>query len=54
MAIGLDTDCSTNRVYWCDISTKQILSANYDGSDKKVFINESMSFGLLFFMHRSQ
>lgn len=46
MGIGLDTDCSTNRVFWCDISAKQILSSKYDGSDKKVFIDEGISFFL--------
>lgn len=40
MAIGVDKDCSTGRIYWSDISTKQILSAKYDGTDKKVFIEE--------------
>lgn len=40
MAIGIDKDCSTGRVYWSDISSKQILSAKYDGSDKKPFITE--------------
>lgn len=40
MAIGIDKDCSTGRVYWSDISSKQILSAKYDGSDKKAFITE--------------
>lgn len=42
MAIGIDKDCSTGRVYWSDISTKEIYSANYDGSDKKVFISEDI------------
>lgn len=40
MAIGIDKDCSTGRVYWSDISTKQIYSSKYDGSDKKTFISE--------------
>lgn len=40
MAIGIDKDCSTGRVYWSDISTKQIYSARYNGSDKKTFISE--------------
>lgn len=42
MAIGVDKDCTTGRVYWSDISTKQILSSNYDGTDKKVFISEGI------------
>lgn len=40
MAIGIDKDCSTGRVYWSDISEKMIVSAKYDGTDKKVFISE--------------
>lgn len=40
MAIGIDKDCTTGRVYWSDISTKQIYSARYNGSDKKAFISE--------------
>lgn len=40
MAIGIDKDCTTGRVYWSDISTKQIYSARYNGSDKKTFISE--------------
>lgn len=40
MAIGIDKDCSTGRVYWSDVSTKQIYSSKYDGSDKKTFIKE--------------
>lgn len=42
MAIGIDKDCTTGRVYWSDISTKQIYSSKYDGSDKKTFINEGI------------
>lgn len=42
MAIGIDKDCSTGRVYWSDISSKQIFSAKYDGSDKKPFITEGI------------
>lgn len=38
MIIGVDKDCARGRIYWSDISNKQILSAKYDGSDKKVFI----------------
>lgn len=43
MAIGIDKDCSTGRVYWSDISTKQIFTAKYDGTDKKTFISEGSS-----------
>lgn len=40
MAIGIDKDCSTGHIYWSDISTKQIYTAKYDGTDKKTFISE--------------
>lgn len=40
MIIGVDKDCSRGRVYWSDISSRQILSANYNGTDKKVFIKD--------------
>lgn len=40
MAIGIDKDCSTGRVYWSDISTKQIYSSKYDGSDRRTFISD--------------
>lgn len=40
MVIGIDKDCSQGRVYWSDISSRQILSAKYDGTDKKTFIQE--------------
>lgn len=40
MAIGLDKDCSQGRVYWSDISNKQIVSVKYDGTDRKIFISE--------------
>lgn len=43
MAIGLDKDCSQGRVYWSDISNKQIVSVKYDGTDRQVFINEGTS-----------
>ncbi|XP_017069043.1 nidogen [Drosophila eugracilis] len=39
MAIGLDKDCVEGRVYWGDISTKKIVSAKYDGSDLRTFID---------------
>ncbi|XP_031633983.1 nidogen [Contarinia nasturtii] len=42
MAIGIDKDCSTGRAYWSDISSKQIFSSRYDGSDKKSFISEDV------------
>jgi nidogen (entactin) len=42
MAIGLDKDCAEGRIYWSDISTKTIQSSKYDGSDKKMFINEDI------------
>lgn len=40
MAIGIDKDCSHGRVYWSDISLKQIFTARYNGSDKRPFITE--------------
>lgn len=40
MAIGIDKDCLTGRVYWSDITTKQIYSSKFDGTDKKSFITE--------------
>lgn len=36
--MGLDKDCTQGRVYWSDISTKCIMSATYDGRDKRPFI----------------
>lgn len=42
MVIGIDKDCSQGRVYWSDISSRQILSAKYDGTDKKIFIQEGI------------
>ena len=42
MAIGIDKDCALGRVYWSDISAKAIYSANYDGTEKKVFISENI------------
>lgn len=40
MAIGVDKDCSQGRVYWSDISNKQIVSVKYDGTDRQVFIKD--------------
>lgn len=40
MAIGVDKDCSEGRVYWSDISAKNIVSSKYDGTDRKIFISE--------------
>lgn len=48
MAIGLDKDCSQGRVYWSDISNKQIVSVKYDGTDRQIFINEGNLNGNLF------
>lgn len=42
MAIGVDKDCAEGRVYWSDITAKAILSAKYDGSDKKTFVSEDI------------
>lgn len=42
MAIGVDKDCAEGRFYWSDISSKSIMSANYDGTNKKPFITENI------------
>lgn len=42
MAIGLDKDCSQGRVYWSDITMKQIASSKYDGSEKQIFMGEDI------------
>lgn len=42
MAIGVDKDCLLGRVYWSDISSKNIYSVKYDGSDKQPFITEGI------------
>uniref|UniRef100_A0AAG5DIG3 Peptidase S1 domain-containing protein n=1 Tax=Anopheles atroparvus TaxID=41427 RepID=A0AAG5DIG3_ANOAO len=39
---GLDHDCAEGRFYWGNNVTNQILSAKYDGTDQKVFIEENM------------
>lgn len=49
MAIGLDKDCSQGRLYWSDISNKQIASVKYDGTDRQVFISEGKLIFLQFF-----
>lgn len=48
MAIGIDNDCSTGRIYWSDISEKKIFSSKYDGTDKSVFISEGLSIKYIF------
>lgn len=40
--MGLDKDCTKGRVYWSDITAKCIMSAEYDGTDRKVFISEGI------------
>lgn len=40
LAIGIDHDCATGRVYWSDISARKIYSAKYDGTDKRIFISD--------------
>lgn len=40
--MDLDKDCTKGRVYWSDITAKCIMSAAYDGTDKRVFINEDI------------
>lgn len=40
--MGLDNDCSHGRVYWSDLNARCIMSATYDGRDKKPFITENI------------
>lgn len=40
MSMGVDKDCAHGRIYWTDISLKQIWSSKYDGTDKQPFITE--------------
>lgn len=42
MAIGIDKDCAMGRLFWSDITTKGIWSAKYDGTDKKIFIDDDI------------
>ncbi|ETN61938.1 nidogen [Anopheles darlingi] len=42
MSIGLDRDCAEGRIYWSDNDARQILTAKYDGSDKKPFITKDI------------
>ncbi|XP_055600604.1 nidogen-like [Uranotaenia lowii] len=42
MSIGVDKDCATGRIYWSDISAKQIASSKYDGTDRKPFITKDI------------
>ncbi|XP_058453091.1 nidogen [Malaya genurostris] len=42
MAIGVDKDCAEGRIYWSDISAKQIFSCKYDGTDRKPFITKDI------------
>lgn len=37
LAISISKDCTMGRVYWSDIATTCIYSANYDGTDRKIF-----------------
>ncbi|XP_055547444.1 nidogen [Wyeomyia smithii] len=43
MVIGVDKDCAEGRIYWSDISAKQIFSCKYDGTDRKPFITKDIS-----------
>lgn len=42
MAIGVDKDCAEGRIYFSDISAKQIFSCKYDGTDRKPFITKDI------------
>lgn len=42
-SIGIDIDCTENRVYWSDIAGKKIESASYMGTDVKKFLSEGIS-----------
>lgn len=47
MIVGVDKDCSRGRIYWSDIVARQILSANYNGTDKQIFIKDGNQLVLL-------
>lgn len=53
MVIGVDKDCSRGRVYWSDISSRQILSANYNGTDKLEFIQNGNLSGIKMYTEES-
>lgn len=48
MAVGLDIDCLTGKVYWSDINGKVIRRAFYNGSDVEDFITHGKEFNYLF------
>lgn len=57
MIVGVDKDCSRGRIYWSDIVARQILSANYNGTDKQVFIkdgNRRIEYRNVFFLFAQQ
>ena len=45
---GIALDVTEQRIYWCDAKWNQIESANVDGTDRKILINELLAhpFGL--------
>jgi len=43
-AIGIDIDCSENRVFWSDIVGGNIYSSDYTGHNLQTFINNSKFF----------
>lgn len=40
LAVAIDVDCQTQRVYWSDLFTSTIKSSAYDGSDFQPFLTE--------------
>ncbi|KFB41229.1 AGAP008193-PA-like protein [Anopheles sinensis] len=39
---AVDYDCAEGRFYWTDLSSKEIFSAKYDGTDEKPFITNDL------------
>lgn len=54
MIVGVDKDCSRGRIYWSDIVARQILSANYNGTDKQVLIKDGNQIGMTLSLSASQ
>lgn len=42
IAVGLDVDCQTGKVYWGDVGANSIKRAAYDGSGYEVFLGNGM------------
>lgn len=39
IAVGVDVDCETGRVYWGDVESNSIKSSAYDGSSYEIFLS---------------